>query len=214
VFDLVFIGNRGPQRPGIFQLRLCGNFSFPVLAFRRLDVGGHRRPAADDERPAVLLSFAVPQRILVCATRESLRQVRRSIITRTVQPVVTCRQSPYVHKPAIGKLLTTPSQPQIRHPLPSPQRYRYIPELICEINSTCSIECRLLRRNTGWQTWCGYVHSSPPYSDAPGCLRGTGVDLSPWLADIAGGLGDQSPHALGYSGRGLVESQGTKSLRS
>jgi len=26
-------------------------------------------------------------------------------ITRTVQPVATCRQSPYVHKPAIVKLL-------------------------------------------------------------------------------------------------------------
>ena len=55
------------------------------------------------------------------------------IITRTVQPVATCRQSPYVHKPAIVKLLlliysfqfrsafratTTPSQPR-RLPLPT-----------------------------------------------------------------------------------------------
>jgi len=31
---------------------------------------------------------------------------------------------------------TTPSQPQIRHPLPSPKRYRHIPELICEIDSS------------------------------------------------------------------------------
>ena len=59
--------------------------------------------------------------------------------TRTVQPVVTCRQSPNVHKPAIVKLLlliysfqfrsafratTTPIQPR---PLPSPthKRHRY-----------------------------------------------------------------------------------------
>ena len=27
------------------------------------------------------------------------------VLTRTVQPVATCRQSPYVHKPAIVKLL-------------------------------------------------------------------------------------------------------------
>jgi len=31
---------------------------------------------------------------------------------------------------------TTPSQPQIRRPLPSPQRYRHIPGIICEINSS------------------------------------------------------------------------------
>jgi len=30
---------------------------------------------------------------------------------------------------------TTPSQPEIRHPLLSPLRYRHIPELTCEINS-------------------------------------------------------------------------------
>jgi len=50
-----------------------------------------------------------------------------------VQPVATCRQSPYRHKPAIVKLLLllfytkrvsiTPSQPQIRRPLPSPPTF-------------------------------------------------------------------------------------------
>jgi len=33
------------------------------------------------------------------------------------------------------RVSTTPSQPQIRRPLPSQQRYRHIPELTCEINS-------------------------------------------------------------------------------
>jgi len=73
-----------------------------------------------------------------------------------VQPVATCRQSPYDHKPAIFKLLlliysfqfrsafgatTAPSQPQIRRPLPSQthQRCRHIPELICEINSSIDL---------------------------------------------------------------------------
>jgi len=32
--------------------------------------------------------------------------------------------------------MTTPSQPQIRRPLPSPKCYRHIPELISEINSS------------------------------------------------------------------------------
>jgi len=69
------------------------------------------------------------------------------IITRTVQPVATCRHSPYVHKPAAVTYLrlyiqvcfsmpTTPSQP---HPLPSAthwrHRHRHFPELTCGFNS-------------------------------------------------------------------------------
>jgi len=81
-------------------------------------------------------------------------------LTRTVQPVATCRQSPYVHKPAIVKLLlliygfqfrsafratNTPSHAHFRH--------RHIPELICEINSNIDV---------GWATGSGSLYKFAP----------------------------------------------------
>jgi len=67
--------------------------------------------------------------------------------TRTVQPVATCRQSPYVHKPVIVKLLlliyTSNSgllSVQRRRPASHAHfRHWHIPELICEINSSIDI---------------------------------------------------------------------------
>ena len=75
-FESVRVGDRGPQRTGVLQLGLRGNISVPFLAFRRLDVGRGRRPAADDQRPPGLLPLAVAQRVLVRAAREGIRQVR------------------------------------------------------------------------------------------------------------------------------------------
>jgi len=68
-----------------------------------------------------------------------------------VQPVATCRQSPYLHKPAIVKLLlliysfqfryafcatTAPSQP---HPFPSPTHSLFICGVNSSINASISV---------------------------------------------------------------------------
>jgi len=58
-------------------------------------------------------------------------------LTVTRKRVSTTPNAPSQPRAQHGKFraTTTPSQPQIRRPLPSPQRYTHIPELTCEINS-------------------------------------------------------------------------------
>jgi len=66
--------------------------------------------------------------------------------TRPVQPVATCRQSPYLHKPAIVKLLlliyitvSSSGLLSVQRPRPASHvhfRHSQIPELICGFNSS------------------------------------------------------------------------------
>jgi len=83
---MFFVGDRRLQSTGVRQLKLRGNFPLPVLAFRRLDVGRHRRLVTDDGRQTGVLPLARSQRILVLAAREGLCQVRRSVTNTSFSP--------------------------------------------------------------------------------------------------------------------------------
>ena len=76
---------------------------------------------------------------------------------------------------------TTPSQPQIRRPLPSPQSYRHIPELTCEINSRIDTPSSLLPSTQSSR------HSSTPdilyrfFSDNPSRFC-TAICVVTWMS--------------------------------
>jgi len=65
------------------------------------------------------------------ASQANGRKIRATTTPFQPRPLLTVA--------CIDHAQTTPSQPQIRRPLPSPQRYRHISELICKINSSIDL---------------------------------------------------------------------------